>query len=70
MPCGVDDRELPVAHAVALAALHVVADIGAEIVVHPHRGIGRDADDRITVRIRIAFVRQAIRKPGTPCNIE
>lgn len=63
MPGGVDDRELPVANAVTLATLHVVADIGAEIVMHPHRRIGRDADDRIAVGIGIAFVGQTVRQP-------
>lgn len=45
MPRQVDDRELPVAYAVA-AALHVVADVRAEVVAHAHRRMGRDAEDR------------------------
>ena len=70
MPCRIDDQELPIAYAISLAAFHGVANIGAEIVVYPHRRIGRSADDRIAVRIRITFVYQAVRKPGAPCDVK
>lgn len=70
VPGGVQDRELPVAHAVPFASFHIVADVRAEIVTHPHRRIRRDSEDRVSVGIGIGRVRQPVRQPRSPRNVQ